>query len=161
MKSLPLPLTPRFITWTLTTTFAVLLGIAWLYSKISSHDPNDMVSLCLTFALYRFATFSWLGRSLGQAIFEIEVVSMVDGRRPSRAQIARRLLWQLFLPIFALVGMVVFPDHSTYVGGIAKALSPIALAFLFIHLYFASMRLSKRRTWWDRKSGTLVRYRPR
>ncbi|MGQ3296799.1 FMN-binding glutamate synthase family protein [Reyranella sp.] len=29
MKSMPLPLTPRFITWTLATTFAVLLGIAW------------------------------------------------------------------------------------------------------------------------------------
>ena len=29
MKSMPLPLTPRFITWTLATTFAVLLGVAW------------------------------------------------------------------------------------------------------------------------------------
>ena len=29
MKSMPLPLSPRFITWTLATTFAVLLGIAW------------------------------------------------------------------------------------------------------------------------------------
>jgi len=27
--SLPLPLTPRFITWTLATAFAVLLGVAW------------------------------------------------------------------------------------------------------------------------------------
>ena len=29
MKSMPLPLTPRFITWTLATFFAVLLGLAW------------------------------------------------------------------------------------------------------------------------------------
>jgi glutamate synthase domain-containing protein 2 len=29
MKSMPLPLTPRFITWTLATFFAVLLGMAW------------------------------------------------------------------------------------------------------------------------------------
>ena len=29
MKSMPLPLTPRFITWTLATTFAVVLGLAW------------------------------------------------------------------------------------------------------------------------------------
>lgn len=29
MRSLPLPLTPRFITWTLASAFAVLLGIAW------------------------------------------------------------------------------------------------------------------------------------
>ena len=29
MKSMPLPLSPRFITWTLATTFAVLLGVAW------------------------------------------------------------------------------------------------------------------------------------
>ena len=29
MKSMPLPLSPRFITWTLATTFAVMLGIAW------------------------------------------------------------------------------------------------------------------------------------
>ena len=29
MKSMPLPLTPRFITWTLATLFAVLLGLAW------------------------------------------------------------------------------------------------------------------------------------
>ena len=29
MKSMPLPLTPRFITWTLATAFAVLLGLAW------------------------------------------------------------------------------------------------------------------------------------
>ena len=29
MKSMPLPLTPRFITWTLASLFAVLLGIAW------------------------------------------------------------------------------------------------------------------------------------
>ncbi len=29
MKSMPLPLTPRFITWTLAALFAVLLGLAW------------------------------------------------------------------------------------------------------------------------------------
>ncbi|TAJ87953.1 MAG: FMN-binding glutamate synthase family protein [Reyranella sp.] len=29
MKSMPLPLSPRFITWTLATLFAVLLGAAW------------------------------------------------------------------------------------------------------------------------------------
>jgi Protein kinase domain/RDD family len=139
----------------------LLLGLAWLYDRVTQRDLNDMVSLCSVFALYRFATFAWLGRSFGQAIFEIEVVSMVDGRRPSRAQIARRLLWQLFLPIFALAGMIIFPDPASYAAGLPMALSPIALAFLFLHLYFASMRLSKRRTWWDRKSGTLVRYRPR
>ncbi|WP_295133278.1 FMN-binding glutamate synthase family protein [uncultured Reyranella sp.] len=35
MKSMPLPLTPRFITWTLATTFAVVLGLAWAFDPRS------------------------------------------------------------------------------------------------------------------------------
>lgn len=35
MKSMPLPLSPRFITWTLATFFAVLLGLAWAFDPKS------------------------------------------------------------------------------------------------------------------------------
>lgn len=142
-------------------TVPFIIALNWLYSQITNRDLNDIVALVSAFALYRFVIFSWLGRSLGQSVFELELVSMVDGRKPTRAQIGRRLLWQLFPPILALAPMIFFSDSSTLAGGIARAIPPIALGFLFVHLYFAAMRLARRRTWWDRKSNTLVRYRPR
>ena len=49
MRSLPLPLTPRFITWTLATAFAVLLGVAWAV------DPRSWW-IGVAFALALFLT---------------------------------------------------------------------------------------------------------
>ena len=49
MRSLPLPLTPRFITWTLASAFAVLLGIAWAV------DPRSWW-IGVAFALALFLT---------------------------------------------------------------------------------------------------------
>ncbi len=137
-----------------------IAGISWLSHTLIGKDVNDIISLCAVFFLYRFATYAWLGRSLGYSVFELEVVSMTDGRKPTRAQFARRLLWQLFLPILALAPVLLRGQSSNAVT-LAKTLATVGLLFLFLHLYFASMRLARRRTWWDRKSNTLVRYRPR
>lgn len=46
MKSLPLPLTPRFITWTLATLVAVLLGLAWIV------DPSWWIGAGFLIALF-------------------------------------------------------------------------------------------------------------
>ena len=41
MRSLPLPLTPRFITWTLATAFAVLLGVVAVGNQQHLRERRD------------------------------------------------------------------------------------------------------------------------
>jgi glutamate synthase domain-containing protein 2 len=48
MKSLPLPLTPRFITWTMATLAAIGFGIAW------ANDPEWWIGACFAVAVFLF-----------------------------------------------------------------------------------------------------------
>ncbi|MBK7534480.1 MAG: protein kinase [Myxococcales bacterium] len=133
-----------------------LIAVSWI-----SSDLDGVVSFTLIFGLVRVLLLSWLGRSLGHAVFELEVVNMKDGQRPALRQAAARGLWQLGLPLVAIalwgLSMLGVPRMSTIsnVGAIA------AYGFLCAHLYFASIRRAKRRTFWDRRSHTMVRYRRR
>jgi hypothetical protein len=139
----------------------VLMGISWLIETVWGRSMDGMIAFALVFSTYRFVTVTWLGRSLGQAIFELEVINMVDGRRPSRGQLLRRLAWQFGLPMLTQIGAVIFHDSRTLLGHLIKGSQLVAFGLLLVSLYYASVRLAQRRTWWDRKSATMVRYRPR
>ncbi len=139
----------------------LIFAISWLVHTVWQREMDGMLVFSFLFGIYRFATTSWFGRSVGQAVFELETVSMVDGRRPSRAQMASRLLWQLFLPLVTQLLALGFGGSKTFLGEAIKMTQVIACLLVIAALYYSSIRLSKRRTWWDRKSHTMVRYRPR
>ncbi|MEZ4364505.1 MAG: protein kinase [Kofleriaceae bacterium] len=139
-----------------------LLGVSFLGERIAPGvDSGGFISITLLFAGYRWITTAWLGRSLGQAIFELEVVSMTDGGRPSRVQLLRRVAAQSALPLAMVVLWLLLHGFGGWVARFANAGPPLAFLALLLHVYFASMRRAQRRTWWDRGSDTLVRYRVR
>lgn len=139
----------------------LLFGISWLVNLVWQREMDGMLAFSLLFGLYRFATVGWFGRSVGQAVFELETVSMIDGRRPTRTQMARRLLWQLFLPLLTQLLAMGFVGSKSALAEAIKMTQLVACLLVIAALYYSSIRMSKRRTWWDRKSQTMVRYRPR
>lgn len=121
----------------------------------------SFISVAALFALYRFGSVAWLGRSLGQSIFELEVISMVDGRRPGRRQSLRRVFFQIGLPALAAIPFLLLIDGKSIVGGFANAALVLLCLSLPLHLYYSAMRQAQGRTIWDRRSATMVRYRRR
>ncbi len=107
------------------------------------------------------ATARW-GRTLGQALLEIEVVDVITGSRPRIGAAIVRTLIPLGLP---LTGM-----WSTLIAG-WWGLEPIGLVDVILTVLFvvvtplgmiwASIRSAGKRTTWDRATKTMVRYRIR
>jgi hypothetical protein len=121
------------------------------------HD--DAVQFTLLLAYQAFATARW-GRTIGKAIFELEVVDVTTTRRPSLARSTRRALAMFGLP--ALVTWINVPLE--YLGleppSDLPGISVVAYGVIgFLALLYASARTAGKRTVWDRIGGTMVRYR--
>jgi Protein kinase domain/RDD family len=146
--------------------FFILLPLVLAVTLISGViapglEAEGLTTFTLLFAGYRWLTTAWLGRSLGQSIFELEVVSMSTGQKPSRRAALRRVGFQLAPPLLALLPWILFSGQGGWLSHAVDVGPPTAYTLLLVHLYYASMRRAKRRTWWDRRSDTMVRYRRR
>jgi uncharacterized RDD family membrane protein YckC len=111
-------------------------------------------------ALYSLlATRRW-GRTAGKALFELEVVDLSTGQRPT---------WkQSFLRMFVLVGIPAVLAWTLELAHEVADLFPNDLADLLALAWFvlctlalihAAARVQGKRTPWDRVAGTMVRYR--
>jgi hypothetical protein len=109
--------------------------------------------------VYASVTIARWGKTAGKALFELEVVSVATGHRPSWGQAIRREVALGGLPLVmgwgAYASEYLGYSESRSVFGILGAASVAILALLLIH---ASLRVPGKRTVWDRLSGTMVRY---
>ncbi len=136
-----------------------LMALATLVAP--SWRSSDLLAISVMFGALRIGIVPWLGRSPGQSLFELEVVSTRDGRWPSRRQMLRRTLLLFSLPLAASLVEVAATAGVRWLRHVDEAALALAYVGLVVHVYFASVRRARRRTFWDRHSDTLVRYRIR
>jgi eukaryotic-like serine/threonine-protein kinase len=122
--------------------------------------PQGGATLFSLLALYYFITTTLWGRTIGKAVFELEVVDVAHGARPPPGRIARRTLF-LFAPIIVLgLASYWFEDEGPHVVDVVITALTVAWAVLCIaNLVYASARVPGKRAMWDRLSGAMVRYR--
>jgi serine/threonine protein kinase len=122
--------------------------------------PVDSIGFTI-FLVTQFLLLGRFGSSLGHALFELEVASVDSGRKPTWRQAGLRTLY-LGGPIILLMWISELLSTLEVSGFFQKpvaALVGIVIAFDIFHLAYASARTPGKRTWWDRRAGTIVRYR--
>jgi uncharacterized RDD family membrane protein YckC len=131
-------------------------GIAWAFAY-----PIAGMSLLLPiFAIYYVLTTALWGRTLGKAVFELEVVDVATGKRPAPARIARRAAFLFAVPTLADWVSSWCEDAGWHLADTLVGAIGIAWGVLCcLHLLYASARRSGKRAMWDRLSGAMVRYR--
>jgi serine/threonine protein kinase len=139
----------------------LLWAVTWALSKGLQREFDGMIAFSLAMPLYRLALLAWRGRTLGQAIFELEVIDLGTASKPSRRQAARRMVYQFGLLVTASLLSSLTGARAGWLGTVGEALVPTVTVLMLMTLYLSSWRHAKRRTWWDRRSDTMVRYRPR
>jgi len=121
--------------------------------------PFGLIGLPLLAMLSIIGIARW-GTTPGKALFELEVVSVATGGRPSwRQAIVRTTVLgagpiglAIVSRVLVLVGVMAPNDLFELIGfGVV-----IVLALAVVH---ASLRVPGKRTPWDRIAGTIVRYR--
>ncbi len=146
--------------------FALL--VAGVVVPVSLLDGEDNAAfnavLMALFGLSKALITHRLGGSIGQRIFELEVVDVRTHKRPSIAALVWRsafLLAPLIVAgLFEMLRYVPMPATMLKLHTIAaNALAIFAFLALIIALAISSLRAAGRRTPWDRWSHTMVRYR--
>ncbi|HEY5935355.1 MAG TPA: protein kinase [Kofleriaceae bacterium] len=111
-------------------------------------------------AIYTALCVARWGRTAGKALIELEVAAIDTGKKPTLARSIRRSIALFGVPIALSVFDLVFDFTDMKLGadlaGVATFLSMLGGVLL---LLYASLRMSAKRTIWDRASGTVVRYR--
>jgi uncharacterized RDD family membrane protein YckC len=133
---------------TIVVVAVVALGELALHRSIS----GDVFQLA-GYVLYGGALTARNGRTLGQWLFELEVVDVATGQRPSLRRAFLRIAVPTLPPLLAVAGKRWAPWSDAVVA--------VALAVPFLGLIWASLRSVNKQTYWDRISHTLVRYRTR
>jgi len=105
------------------------------------------------YVLYTAALTARTGRTLGQWLFELEVVDAATGGRPK----LRPSFVRVALPVGALFVILVTDRWLPF----SEALLAISVIAPIASLIWASLRSVNKQTFWDRISHTLVRYRTR
>ena len=114
------------------------------------------------FAMFGIVTFALLvrfGRTLGQALFELEVADVATGARPNKVQAAIRVSLPLAIPIVQEIVQSVLAWQGLELEQPWSIALALTLVVIPLSLVYASLRAPGKRTFWDRASGTMVRYR--
>jgi uncharacterized RDD family membrane protein YckC/tRNA A-37 threonylcarbamoyl transferase component Bud32 len=145
------------IVLTLATAFT-FNGIA----SLAGYEPYDLLlQFVVMTAYFGFAHARW-GRTIGKAIFELEVVDVVTTRKPSLAVSLRRAIIMFAIPIILGVleiAVDVLTDDREVPDVISAGLTTLLAVLGGLALLYASARVSGKRAPWDRWCGTMVRYR--
>jgi serine/threonine protein kinase len=137
-----------------------IVGVASALVPTDRKIPTDTIGFTIFFVA-QFLLLGRFGSSLGYALFELEVASVETGHKPTWRQAAVRTLYLggpivLLMWISELLSML---EVSGFFQKPVAALVGVVIAFAVIHLASASARTPGKRTWWDRRAGTIVRYR--
>ncbi|MBL9020256.1 MAG: protein kinase [Myxococcales bacterium] len=137
---------------------ALLLGEVLTGYELDS----NFVPIIALFAVYGLVCTARWGTTLGKALFELEVVEVATGVRPSwRVAVKRTALVftvPLALGLFTLIARHVDLGPKLVrdlTGGLTGLWFPIC-GLVLVH---AALRVPGKRAPWDRLAGTVVRYR--
>jgi hypothetical protein len=141
----------------------VVLIVLALSLSLVLHDgnvPMGTIGLPVVALLEVLLIGRW-GTTLGGALFELQVASVDTGKRPGwRATIRRTLI--RFGPLIAVSWLVAIVERTIappVVRTILLLLYAVISATWVLHVLYASLRVPGKRTAWDRRTGTIVRYR--
>ena len=107
-----------------------------------------------------YATFlvAWKGRTLGHWLFDLEVVDVATGARPTLARAAVRVV----VPVAPLFLVMLFNYIVRFFGyGLDDLPYLLILVLVPLALLWAPLRSVSKQTVWDKLSRTMVRYRTR
>lgn len=141
-------------------TILIITSVVGALLPLDKHIPVDTIGFTLFF-VSEFLLVGRFGSTLGDALFELEVASVDSGDRPSWRQALIRTL-SLGGPAILLIWiskLLSTMNVSGYVRTPVDVLAGLVIAFSVVHLAYASARIPGKRTWWDRRAGTIVRYR--
>ncbi len=136
-----------------------------LFQLVTDYESENNFTPVLTLFAFYIAIFTarW-GTTLGKSLFELEVVEVTTGTRPSwRSSIKRAaVLFAWPVTIAWIVGGLRLLEPEPRL--LRQILSPIALVWIpicVISLARAALRVPGKRAPWDVLAGTIVRYRAR
>jgi uncharacterized RDD family membrane protein YckC len=113
------------------------------------------------YALYATALTARTGRTLGKWLFELEVVDVVTGGKPTLRRAALREILPIAAPCL-VSGINSVLGHRGYkLDTVAEAMFAVLSCAPPVLLVWASLRSIAKRTPWDKLSHTMVRYRTR
>ena len=140
--------------------FIVTSLLELLYSTITHREDASVGGFVVyaLFALYVIGCQTRWGRTLGAALFELEVVDIRTARKPNLATAIRRFAYLFTLPTITGFSRFVLP-HQGKAMHIVQGVEALWFVLLFMNLNYAVHRTAGKRTWWDRRSHTMVRYR--
>jgi hypothetical protein len=123
--------------------------------------PLRDAAIWLGWMIYEIAIVASVGRTLGKMALEIEIVPEARGGRVTAWQAVVRFVTKLG-PIFVGLGIVQALQEwrNPVIGPLALAIGAVGIVLTVMPLAGLLLALMRadRRTWWDRASGTRVRY---
>jgi uncharacterized RDD family membrane protein YckC len=141
--------------------FAALLVsslFVMLLELLTGDLPAEIFQVIAVIAYLALANARW-GRTIGKAIFELEVVDVATAQKPSLARTTRRALIMFCFPLVSSLTSIVVGKFV----GLPKQLDGLVLGLTalggVLMLFYAASRISGKRALWDRLSHTMVRYR--
>jgi uncharacterized RDD family membrane protein YckC len=143
---------------TMTLAGAILIPLQLLVTN-SGGDLGG--SVLVVYALYATALVARNGRTLGKWLFELEVVDVTTGTKPTLRRAAIRAILPIALPCLGGLIELVLGLQGHTLPNLAKALIVATWCFPAFLLLWASLRSVSKQTIWDRRSRTMVRYRTR
>jgi hypothetical protein len=139
---------------------SIIVGVVLALVPTDERLPADTIGFTV-FAITQFLLVGRFGSTLGYALFELEVASIESGRKPTWRQAAIRTAL-VGGPIILFMWLSKLLSALEVTGFIQKPVAVLVgllIAFDIFHLAYASARTPGKRTWWDRRAGTIVRYR--
>ena len=127
---------------------------------ITGGGDLGMMTLLLGMALLTGFTIGRWGTTPGKALFELEVVDVATAHRPRYRQAFARQLLMVGLP--ATVGVIANTSRHFHVpipNWVISGFGVASLLLVVVNLLHAVLRVPGKRTFWDRRSQTQVRYR--
>jgi uncharacterized RDD family membrane protein YckC/predicted Ser/Thr protein kinase len=115
----------------------------------------------MAYMVYAIALVARNGRTLGQGLFELEVVDVATGARPRRGRAAIRVLLAVAAPLASMLIDFALGLRGYELDTIPKILFAATWVAPPIALLWASLRSVGKQTVWDKLSHTMVRYRTR
>jgi len=136
---------------------AAVLPIALVFH----HKGDFSVAFWILYALYATSFVARSGRTLGHRQFELEVVDVTTGHRPSLRRAAVRTVVPILGPFAHQLTELVLKQFGY------ELVTAVDIAFVIVWiapmvaLVWASLRSVGKQTVWDKLSHTMVRYRTR
>ncbi|HEX4422568.1 MAG TPA: protein kinase [Kofleriaceae bacterium] len=135
------------------------LGVLPAWMRNGDNDGGG--PMLIAYALGTTALIARRGRTPGQALFELEVIHVATGARPSLGRAALRTVLPIALPLAATLASYGLAWQGYQLDDVGQTLYTISWCLPVVGLLWAALRSVSKQTIWDRQTGTMVRYRTR